>query len=140
MSVTPPDPVLDSKFPLDHLDDLPLPGRPADSPRIDDDEITLPGHWTSFLAATADVLENGPKRQAQTSGSRCHRRAIGSPLPTANALQAEPISPTGPPHSRSDCGLAIGIGLGLSRASKGMGAVPVLLPPAGLWGGPVRPP
>ena len=82
MSVTPPDPVLDSKFPLDHLDDLPLPGRPADSPRIDDDEITLPGHWTSFLAATADVLENGPERQTQTSGSRCNRRAIGPPSPT----------------------------------------------------------
>src|SRR6266542_1719101 len=61
MSVTPPDPVLDSTFPLDHLDDLPLPGRPADAPRIDDDEITLPGHWTSFLAAIVDVLEDGPK-------------------------------------------------------------------------------
>src|SRR5436190_21237985 len=119
MSVTPPDPVLDSKLPLDHLDDLPLPGRPADSPRIDDDEITLPGHWTSFLAATADVLENGPERQALTS-AHPDRRVIGSPLPTASALQAEPISPTGPPHSRSDYGLAIGMGLGLPRSFNGM--------------------
>src|SRR6266536_871373 len=109
MSVTPPDPVLDSTFPLDHLDDLPLPGRPADAPRIDDDEITLPGHWTSFLAATVDVLEDG-LREAQTSGSPCNRRVVGPSCQRANALEAEPISPTGPAHSRSDCGTAIGIG------------------------------
>jgi len=47
--VVPPDPVADPKIPLDHLDDLPLPGRPADPQRIDDDEITLPGHAISFL-------------------------------------------------------------------------------------------
>jgi hypothetical protein len=39
---------MDPKIVFDHLDDLPLPGRPADSPRIDDDEITLPGHAPSF--------------------------------------------------------------------------------------------
>ena len=72
MSVTPPDPVLDSKFPLDHLDDLPLPGRPADSPRIDDDEITLPGHATSFLPGRFAV-----HREAQVYG-RATRQSVMS--------------------------------------------------------------
>src|SRR6266496_5725782 len=74
MSVTPPNPVLDSKFPLDHLDDLPLPGRPTGSPRIDDYDITLPGHWTSFLPRPFDVLENGPE---ETSSDLRH--AMQSP-------------------------------------------------------------
>jgi hypothetical protein len=50
---------LDPKIAFDHLDDLPLPGRPADSPRIEDDEITLPGHPTSFLLWRFGVLGNG---------------------------------------------------------------------------------
>jgi len=44
VSVTPPDPVLDPKVPLDHLEDLPLPGWSANSLRVDDDEITLSIH------------------------------------------------------------------------------------------------
>lgn len=50
---------MDPKIAFDHLDDLPLPGRSADSPRIDDDEITLPGHATSFLQQPFGVLGNG---------------------------------------------------------------------------------
>jgi hypothetical protein len=50
---------MDPKIAFDHLDDLPLPGRSADSPRIDDDEITLPGHATSFLPRRFRVVGNG---------------------------------------------------------------------------------
>jgi len=50
---------MDPKIALDHLDDLPLPGRPSDSPRIDDDEITLPGHAISFLPRRFRLLGNG---------------------------------------------------------------------------------
>ena len=60
MSVVPPDSVVDPKIAFDHLDDLPLPGRSADSPRVDDDEITFPGHATSFLLRRFGVLGNGP--------------------------------------------------------------------------------
>ena len=70
---------MDPKTPFDHLDDLPLSGRPTDSPRIDDDEITFPGHATSFLLRRFVALGNGsggllalqtPLRQAHTDRPR----------------------------------------------------------------------
>src|SRR5207247_11169671 len=61
VSVVPPDSVLDPKIPFEHLDDLPLPGRPAHSRRIDHDEITLPGHATSFPPRLFGVFGNGSR-------------------------------------------------------------------------------
>src|SRR5207302_10279484 len=73
VSIVPSEPVLDSKFPFHYLEDLPLPGWPAHSRRIDDDHIALLRHWTSLLSVQDSAWLFSPPCLPVPLSFRCAR-------------------------------------------------------------------